>query len=182
MKIKQIASILVTILFGFTVSQAEDTSSGLATNVGVNAKDANITWSAPTNGVRAGIKIISAESWGTNNSPVAPLSNICFQNIGTNSILFRVRYKAELYGPDGNLIPSKPGQEIPVHNKHKITSPHPQETAVIDFFSVPEVFQIQTNGTHQLIILMQAATNAWHGRLTYFDLPSVTNYFRIDSK
>jgi hypothetical protein len=64
---------------------------------------------------------------------------------------------------------------------HTIPGPRPRETSGIDSFSIPDVFQVRTNGIHQLIISMQAATNKWHGTLTYFDLPPVTNSFRIGS-
>jgi hypothetical protein len=181
MKTKHSFLFTAAIISGIALSRAQDTSPGLAANIAGYAQDTNVVWGVATNGIRAGLKIILPDS-GYSYIHI-PKCIMYFQNVGTNTnnVIFRVRYKAELRGPDGNPIELNPGQEIPVHNQRKISSPRPRETDQIDFFSIPEVFQVRSNGIHQLIISVQAATNRWHGKLTYFDMPPVTNTFEIST-
>lgn len=179
MKTKQAFILSAAILFGIAVSHAEDTNSGLAANIAGYANNTNVIWGASTNGVRAGQEIIGLDRWGKNSYPPAPLSRIFFQNVGASNATYRVRYKAELRGPSGSPVKLKSEQTILMHSRRSPTGLRSQETSQIGSFSIPDVFRVSTNGSHKLIVLVEAAPNRLHGPLTYFSLPPVTNTVEI---
>ena len=177
MKAKQVLLFSAAILYESVSYSAENTPLG--GNITYFSQLTNIVWGAATNGVRAGVQIILPSNGYGYSYQYAPKCNVFLQNVGTNSMTFRVLYKAELRGTEGIPIKLKPGKEIPAHNKHKRTGIRPEETSGIDFFSIPDVFQVRTNGNYQLIVLLQASTNLWGKSPYYFALPPATNSFAV---
>lgn len=157
-------------------------------------------WGASTNGLRLGLKIYSKDSFGNEQPPQCILY---IQNVSTNgkSIYIHrappeIRYEMKLLDPLGkplDLIPGKLSSvESSFRNGGTLKS---NEIDQITYFFVTDIFKVQTNGLHTLIVAERFTTNSVPPRPTfpfsifyeplkpsaYFLLPPVTNTFNIST-
>jgi len=137
---------------------------------------AEIQWGATTNGVQLGLEITNIKVGPEN----PPLCIVYVKNTG-NALLDAKFKKAEdfrvdLLGPSNQKVKVKLGKWISEESTGKRKAIRTNDVRQVTFFSVPDLFLIETNGPHKLIVSIPVSTN-FPGRWerTYFLLPPVTN-------
>ena len=166
----------------------------------------NCIWSAPTNGARVGIEISSYHR-GNDQPPTCILKIQSVSTNGADNIALRLPKppeffnRIELYGPDGQRVGLRRDRQISDFGGVQRAYLRRNEIWQVDYFSLPENFEIKTNGQYQLIVSLKATTNLWwrppmnvevgsDGRYkniyltttnipAYFVFPPVTNTFII---
>jgi len=136
---------------------------------------------AATNGLRVMVVFSSiAHSFGT-----PPICEIAIQNVTTNVLGVRLpdsehRYRVELCDPNGQRVQIEPGAQLSSVKNVRRGLYRPNEATAIDNVSIPEVFQVHTNGLHTLVLSIWVSTNypGWKDE-TYFLLPALTNTIDI---
>jgi hypothetical protein len=149
----------------------------------INAQPIPQKWGATTNGLQLGINVSY------------PFCMVFIRNVSTNqrSIYIHrapegMRYKMQLLDPKGRPADIASNQLLDLESAFRnggtlITNEPPGQ---LTFFSISDVFRIETNGLHTIIISERFTTNQalpFHPnqKFDYFLMPPVTNAFMVSS-
>jgi hypothetical protein len=149
----------------------------------VAADTLGIVWGSSTNGLRLGVKISSADIL----PKPAPNCLIYVENVGTNFLYLRLpeagsRYRAHLQ-TDG-LTVTRTDVPLSPATRTRWVGVSTNAPVQVDYFSLPECFQIRTNGTYSVGLSLKLASSpvaadVWGRKAKYFWLPPVTNQVQI---
>lgn len=145
-------------------------------------------WGAPTNGLHLGVEISPFD----NKRDRPPVCTLYVQSAGTNEVNLRIPgapkrfHRFELHGPDGRLISLQPDktqlQNFNGVRRTMISSNNQSRSLEVGFFSIPDNFELKTNGQYRLVVSLTVSTNEiWMKNPAYFSLPPTTNVFLIST-